>query len=301
MRTRGCSGNWFLTCLALRVSFGVCVYISGVAERVTIRFAEVTMGVNDGILTHGSNALSIAHVSTLMSRITRLHGTKIRIVLVSSKTMTSKHDRVGPSGGLSDIRRERLFSTIKRTGLVGHCCRLFHRRNVPIKRILAAGRDFNAHHRCLGRHGYVVIVLRGNIVPVMGRGSAVSIARLVFASGSRLSKVVTSVVSVRTLVVLDGVSNVCGNSPSAPNARIVQRIRRKGSLSSCVRARGSKFNQNNVLAGAAVTHGITSRNVAIVVTGNGGSRVLISLLRRPTRAIYAHFVPTRNKMSDIGG
>lgn len=259
------------------------------------------MGVNDGILAHHSNALSVAHVSTLISRITRLRGTKIRVMLMSSKTMTSKEDRLGPLQGLSDISRQRLFSTIKRTGLVGHCCRLFHRRNVAMNRMLAAGRDFSAHQRCLGRHGYVGIVLRGKIVPVIGRGSAVSIARLVFASGSRLSNVVTSVVSVRTLVVLDGVSNVCGNSPSRPNASIVHAIRHKGSLSSCVRARGSKFKQKKVLAGDAVTHGITSRNVTIVVTGNGGRGVLSSLLYRPSAAIYAHFLPTVRKISDVGG
>lgn len=264
-------------------------------------FAQITMGINDGMLAHQSKALSIAHVSTLISRVTRLRGSKIRVVLVSSKTMTSKHDRMSPRGGLSDMSRHRLFSTMKRTGLVGHCCRLFHRRGVPINRMLAAGRDFNAHHRCLGRGGYVAIVLTGKMVPVMGRGSAVSIDRLVFASGSRLSKLVTSVVGMRTLVVLDGVGKVCGNSPSGPSSSIVHRVRRKGSLSGCVRTSGSDFNQKKVLAGAGVTHGMTSRKVAMVVTGKGQSGVLISLLRRPSRALYAQFVPSGRPMSDMGG
>lgn len=256
--------------------------------------------MNDGILAHHSNALSIAHVSTLISRVTRLRGTNVRVVLISSKTITSKHDRIHPAGGLSDMSRHRLFSTMKRTGLVGHCCRLFQRRNVPIKRILAVGRGFSAHHRCLGRGGYVAMVLRGNIVPVIGRGSAVSIDRLVFASGSRLSNLVTSVVSTRTLVVLDGVSNVCGNSPTSPRSRIVHRVRRNGSLSSCVRASGSDFKHNNVLAGAGVTHGITSRNVAMVVTGKGQSGVLIGVVGG-RRLGCAHFVPSPRPMSDVGG
>lgn len=259
------------------------------------------MGMKDGMLAHQSKALSMAHVSTLISRVTRLRGANIRIVLVSSNTMTSKHDRVQAVGGLSDMSRHRLFSTMKRTGLVGHCCRLFHSRTVPMKRMLAAGRDFNAHQRCLGRGGYVAMVLRGKMVPVIGRGSAVSIARLVFASGSRLSNLVTSVVSARTLVVLDGVSNVCGNSPASPSSSIVHRVNRKGSLSDCVRTDGSDFKENKVLAGAGVTHGMTSRKVAMVVTGKGQSGVLMSLLRRPGRALYAHFAPSGRPISDMGG
>lgn len=258
--------------------------------------------MNDGILAHGSNALSVAQVSTLISRITGLRQGNIRIILVSSNTITSKHDRVGTDGGLSPISTHRLCSTIKRTGLVGQCCRLFHRRNVAYNRILAAGRGFNDHARCLGRGRYVRMVLRGGIVPVIGRGSAVSIARLVFASGSRLSKLVTAVVKVSTLVVLDGVSKVCGNGPSSPSSAIVHRVSNDGrSLSRCMRADGSSFNHNNVLAGYDVTRGITSRNVAIVVTGNGGSGVLMSLLTGSDQAIYAHFVPSGGPIDDMGG
>lgn len=156
--------------------------------------------------------------------------------------------------------------------------------------MLAVGRGFNTRRRCGGRRTYVRIVLRGGILPVIGRGSAMYVARLVFASGSRLSNLVTGVVGTSALVLLDGISNVCGNSPDRPAAHVVPSICCSHSVDRCVLTDGDDRNENNVASGMGATRSMTGTNVGMVVTGNGAPGVLVGLGRRPVRALRARFI-----------
>lgn len=154
-----------------------------------------------------------------------LHGRKRRIILMSSKTIKVNYQQLRLTRQPGALTVGRTITTINRKQLVQVCSSLFSTLGRPVTRILLAHDSLTRQSHCIGDCHAFHRLLRLKIVPVIGRGSAITIRRLGFNSGSALSTLITDLVKTSLLFLLASMSHLCSTSPHAgPRTRPVPAV-----------------------------------------------------------------------------
>lgn len=252
------------------------------------RGGHVIIGMNASALARSANGAGVTQVTGLMSILTSLGGTNRRIILISDNTINVNTNGLNVRRQPSRADKLRTYTTIKRYRLVFLCSGLFSRCNIIIDRLLFANCALGRPRRGTRLISAFGRLLRCSTLPVIGRGSDISIRRLLRNSGSYLSTAITRLVKTSLLVLLASASNLLSTGPTrGRGTHLVNHITRVGSSICTMTKNTNDGNANNFAAGVQTTRVTANTNVPIVVVGKRQPATVCGILsKRPVNACF---------------
>lgn len=249
---------------------------------------EVIIGINASALARRANGTGVTLVTGLTSILSSLGGTNGRVVLISSNTVSINADELHLPREPGSAHNLRTTTTINRDRVVFLCSGLFSRCNIVIDRLLVACSRLRGPRDGERLMGAVSRLLRCSYLPVMGRGSSISIRRLLGNSGSYLSTDITIFADTGLLVLLASASKLCSNGPTrGPGTGLVEHISLVSSNVQTVANSTNTENANKFVAGVGTTRVTMAGNIPIIVAGNGGPASVCGVLgNRPINACF---------------
>ncbi|MBI2847569.1 MAG: glutamate 5-kinase [Chloroflexi bacterium] len=250
------------------------------------------------LLTGGSDCLNEETMSTLVSKLAKLHAQGREIIIVSSGAIAAGRYRLG-LGKRKDIPYKQVLASVGQGLLMNIYDQLFGKHNITVAQALLTKADLSDRAGYLNARNTLLALLELRVIGIVNENDVVAVDEIQeakFGDNDNLSAMVANLVDADLLLILSDIEGLYTADPHLhPDARLIPQVKR---IDSEIEGLVSGT------AGALGTGGMVTKIEAARLATSSGVTVIIADGRKPDNILAAvsgkkvgtRFLPVATKL-----
>ena len=148
------------------------------------------------------------HLGSLVEQISRLHGEKVEVVLVSSGAIVLGMGELGETTRPKELSGLQALAAIGQTVLMRTYSELFKKYKAKCAQVLLTWDDFNDRTRYNNARNTLQAILDRGVIPIINENDTIATDEIKFGDNDRLSVLVAGLMRADLLVVLSDVEGL---------------------------------------------------------------------------------------------